>query len=240
MEKHTVEYNGQKLEFILQRKQVKYINLNLKPNMVIAVSANEKVPLDFIKSFVKNKAPWLLRNLNYFRDAQPQNHREKEYVSGESYKYLGKQVRLKVEESKQESVKYCRGFLYLYVKNRDNYFRKKSLLNKWFRTKANACFLESIDRVYAQLRKYGYPKPKLKVRLMKARWGSCVKDKGLILLNFELIKAPKYCIDYVVLHEILHFKFRNHDKNFYDFMTALMPDWTVRKRILDDEVVREL
>lgn len=239
MEKHTIEYNGQKLEFILQRKQVKNINLNLKPNMVIFVSANENVPLEYIKTFVKKKAPWLLRNLNYFKDAQSQNH-EKEYVSGESFKYLGKQVRLKVEESNQENVKYYRGFLYLYVKKRDNYSRKKSLVNKWFRNKANECFLQSIDRVYSPLRKYGYPEPKLMIRLMKTRWGSCVKDKGLILLNFELIKAPKFCIDYVVLHEMLHFKFRNHDKSFYDFMTALMPDWAVRKQILDDEVVRDL
>jgi predicted metal-dependent hydrolase len=80
----------------------------------------------------------------------------------------------------------------------------------------------------------------LMIRTMKARWGSCVKDKGIVLLNYELIKAPKYCIDYVVLHEFLHFKFRNHDRSFYDFMTVFMPDWGIRKQILDDEVVRDL
>lgn len=75
---------------------------------------------------------------------------------------------------------------------------------------------------------------------MKARWGSCIPEKQLILLNSELIKAPKLCIDYVVLHELIHFKYRNHDSNFYDFMTSLMPDWKQRKKILDDQVVREL
>jgi len=75
---------------------------------------------------------------------------------------------------------------------------------------------------------------------MKARWGSCLKEKNIILLNSELIKAPKFCIDYVILHELIHFKYRNHDAEFYDFMTSLMPDWKQRKEILDEEVVRQL
>ena len=75
---------------------------------------------------------------------------------------------------------------------------------------------------------------------MKARWGSCDNGKQNIILNFDLIKAPKYCIDYVVLHELLHFMYKNHNKDFYDFLTALMPDWTYRKEILDEEIIREV
>jgi len=69
---------------------------------------------------------------------------------------------------------------------------------------------------------------------MKARWGSCLRDSQAILLNFELIKAPKYCIDYVVLHELIHFVHKNHDQKFYSFLTSLMPDWKKRKAILDE------
>ena len=75
---------------------------------------------------------------------------------------------------------------------------------------------------------------------MKARWGSCHNKDKTILLNLELIKAPKYCIDYVVLHELIHFKYRNHDKKFYTFLTLLMPDWKRRKEILDEEVIKDL
>jgi predicted metal-dependent hydrolase len=88
--------------------------------------------------------------------------------------------------------------------------------------------------------KYGIKKPEIQIRNMKSRWGSCIKDKNIILLNSELIKAPKFCIDYVVLHELIHFKRRNHDGNFYNFMTSLMPDWKQRKEILDEEIVREV
>ncbi len=240
MEKHTVSYRGQDIEFELYRKDVKHINLNTRPDMTVMVSANDKVPIEYIKEFVKKKAPWIAKNLSYFSDAQSESRSQKEYVSGETFKYLGKQVRLKVETSEQESVKLYKGFIYLQVKDKENYNRKKLLMDKWFREKAEEAFNESLDRVYPLVELHEISRPKIMIRVMKARWGSCVKDKGLILLNYKLIKAPKYCIDYVVLHELLHFKYRNHDNRFFNFMTALMADWKDRKKILDEEVVRGL
>ena len=72
---------------------------------------------------------------------------------------------------------------------------------------------------------------------MKKRWGSCLRSKNRIILNYELIKAPKHCIEYVVLHELVHFIHRNHDQKFYNMLTVLMPDWKQRKAILDEEIV---
>lgn len=235
-----ITYKGQNIEFELIRKNVKNINLNTKPDMTITISANDKVPLDYIKSFVKDKAPWIMKNISYFKDVQPEIHSKKDYVSGESFKYLGKQLRLRVEEGEDEEVKYYRGFLFLSVKKKEDYKRKEFLINKWYREKASIVFEESLDKMYQLIEKYEIKKPEIAIRTMKARWGSCIKDKQIVLLNYELIKAPKYCIDYVVLHELIHFKFRNHDKEFYSFMTALMPDWKKRKEILDEEVVRNL
>ncbi|MDI3478706.1 MAG: hypothetical protein PWQ59_2231 [Thermoanaerobacterium sp.] len=99
---------------------------------------------------------------------------------------------------------------------------------------------ESLDKLYMAIEKYGIKMSDIQIRTMKARWGSCIRDKNIIILNYELIKAPKFCIDYVVLHELIHFKYKNHDSNFYAFLTALMPDWKQRKEILDEEIVREL
>ncbi len=238
---HTITYGGKTIEFKLHRKNVKNINLNVKPDMTIVVSANKHVPLDYVNSFVRDKMPWILKNVSYFKDAQPEYTSKKEYISGETYKYLGKQYRLKVEEvDDMEGVKYYQGFIYLYVRDKKNYPRKERLLSEWFREKSEINFKESLERVYPIIEKYGIRKPDIQIRTMKARWGSCIKDKNIIMLNYELIKAPKFCIDYVVLHELVHFKYRNHDGNFYNFMTSLMADWKQRKEILDEEVVREL
>ncbi|MFW6029356.1 MAG: M48 family metallopeptidase [Halanaerobiales bacterium] len=240
MEKHNISYNNKELEFELQRKDVKNINLNVRPNMTIMVSANNDVPISYIKDFVKEKAPWIFKKINYFKKTQIESNVQKEYISGESFKYLGSQLRLKVKEDLEEKVECSRDYIYLHVKEKDDYKKKETLLNNWFKEQANKSFNESLNKIYPQVEAYEIKKPKINIRTMKARWGSCIRNKNIITLNFELIKASKYCIEYVILHELLHFKYRNHDKNFYNLMTALMPDWKNRKQILDEEVVRSL
>jgi predicted metal-dependent hydrolase len=172
---------------------------------------------------------------------QPFKQSEREYVSGESYKYLGKQYRLRVEiTNEEERVKYYRGFIVLMVRDANNYGRKSKLMDEWYREKALKIFEESLDKQYPLVQKYGVKKPAIDLRVMKARWGSALIDSNTILLNSELIKAPKHCIDYVVLHELIHFQYNDHKDSFYNMLFSLMPDWEKRKAILDDDIVKDL
>lgn len=241
MEKHQIYYSNKRIDFFIERKNVKNINLNIKPDMTIQVSANEKVPLDVIYDFVKSKGAWIVKNVNTFEEVMPYKRSEREYVSGESFRYLGKQYRLRVEKTTdEEMVKYFRGFIYLYVKDLQNFQRKEKLMADWYGEKAQIIFQQSLDKMSESMQKYGVGKPSLDFRTMKARWGSALIEKNTILLNSELIKAPKHCIDYVVLHELIHFKYNDHSDNFYNMLFTLMPDWQKRKAILDEEIVQEL
>lgn len=240
MEKHQIHFGNQPIDFWIERKDVKNVNLNIKHDMTVQVSANEKVPLSFIYDFVKSKGSWILKNVKQFEDVLPHKQSKREYVSGESFKYLGKQYRLRVELSMEEKVKYFRGFIYLQTQNPANFSKKEKLMDAWYKEKAFKIFGESLNKVSALMKKYGVEKPKLEIRVMKARWGSAQIDNNTILINTELIKAPKYCIDYVILHELIHFKYNNHSENFYNMLFTLMPDWEKRKKILDEEIVREL
>ena len=239
MEKHTVAYGDKTIEFFLERKNVKNINLKVKPDFKVVVSANGKVPLEYIEKFVKGKSNWILKNIKYFQETRSENTK-KEFVNGETVRYLGKQYRLRVVEAETEGSKFYQCYIYLYVKDRANYRRKEHLFRQWLREKAKEVFNESLERIYPKMDKYGVDRPDIAIRTMKTRWGSCSRLKQKILLNTELIKAPKSCIDYVILHELVHFKYRNHNKDFYNFLTALMPDWKKRKAILDTEVVLDL
>ncbi|WP_348658515.1 YgjP family zinc-dependent metalloprotease [Heyndrickxia faecalis] len=240
MEKHQIEYANKIIDFVVKRKKVKNVNLNIKPDMTIEVTANDRVPLDFICDFVKTKGAWILKNVKTFQDVQPYRQSEREYVSGETFKYLGKQYRLRVIQEDEEKVKYFRGFIYLYVKDTENVNRKAKLIDEWYREKAQKTFHESLAKMFPLVQKYGVDKPNMDLRSMKARWGSALTEKNTILLNTDLIKAPKYCIDYVVLHELIHFKYNDHSDNFYKMLYSLMPDWEKRKAILDEEVVKDL
>ncbi|MBK0075567.1 SprT family zinc-dependent metalloprotease [Bacillus sp. S56] len=241
MERHQIQYANKIIEFAIQRKSVKNVNLNIKPDMSIEVSAHDRVPLNFIYDFVKSKGSWILRNVKNFESVQSYKQSEREYVSGESFKYLGKQYRLRVQVVvEKETVKYFRGFIYIFVKDANNLNRKTKLLDQWYREKARKAFHESLNKMFPFMQKYGVEKPFIDLRAMKARWGSALIDKNTILLNVELIKAPKYCIDYVILHELIHFKYNDHSEYFYKMLYALMPDWEKRKEILDEEISREL
>ena len=240
MVKHEIVYGKHKIEYILTRKKVSNINLNLKPNLLIEVSANHSVPIEKVHQFVRKKASWILKNKEYFKKSLPEIKFEREYISGETFKYLGRQYRLKVIKSRNECVKCQRGFFNLFVKDKNDINRKAQLLKQWYKDKSINIFNDSLERIYKLIKKYNIKRPKIVMRTMKVRWGSCIENKKTILLNTELIDAPKFCIDYVILHELIHFKHRNHDKKFYNMIDALMPDWKRRKEILDLEVVKNL
>lgn len=240
MDTHEIKYGEYKIIFSIKRKTVKNVNLNIKITGEVIVTAGDEVPLDFIIRFVERKASWIIKQKKYFKDYETEIVAKKELVSGESIKYLGKQYRLKVLGSNEECVKYFRGYIYLYVKDTHNFKRKEAILNNWIDVKCreiiNSCYI----KVYKIIGKYDIPNVQIRIRKMKSRWGSCILEKQIIILNKELIKAPKYCIEYVIMHELIHLIYRNHDNKFYDFLYTLMPDWKERKRILDEEIVMNL
>ena len=115
MEKHQIEYANKIIDFVVKRKNVKNVNLNIKPDMTIEVTANDKVPLDFIFEFVKSKGSWILKNVGHFKEVQPLKQSEQEYVSGETFKYLGKQYRLRVQKAMDEEVGEILSGIHLFV-----------------------------------------------------------------------------------------------------------------------------
>lgn len=240
MIKKEVKYGKRTISYALFRKDVRNINLNLKPNLSVEVSAHKNVPLRTINNFVRRKAPWILKNTEYFMRAQSEKKHPREYINGESYKYLGKQYRLKVFKSSEDSINPDKGYIQLHIRNPENKKQKAKLLKIWYRNKALESFNSSLNRVHKIISKYNVEKPEIAILSMRKRWGSCVGDKKKIILNLDLIHAPKFCIDYVVLHELIHFKYKNHDKKFFDLLNVLMPDWKRRKEILDIEVMKSL
>lgn len=238
-ERHYVMYSDNKIEYEIIRKNVKNINLTVKPDTTVVVSACEAVSIDYIEDFIKERSKWILKNIKYFEDIVSEN-KQKRFVSGESFRYLGKQYRLRVIESETEYVKYYRGYIHIYVNDKNDYITKERLLNKWLYSRCKVIFNKSLDNWYEKLQKYNIDKPTLKVRHMRTMWGSCNIVKGCININAELIKAPKDCIDYVILHELVHLIHNNHSRDFYDFMYVFMPNWQKRKELLDKEFVLEI
>ena len=94
-------------------------------------------------------------------------------------------------------------------------------------------FEEITDQIYPLFKKYGVECPTLRIRNMETRWGTCLAKKGIITLNKRLLEAPRSCIEYVVMHEMCHFIHANHSRQFYEFLTMMMPDWKDRRDVLN-------
>ena len=212
------------------KKDVKNITLKVRPNGEAILTAPNSASDEHIKFIIQKRAKWIAQKRAFFASFKmPQ----KEYVSGEDFRYLGRSYRLKVVQSKEERIKLQRGYLELFVKDKSDLKRKENLVYEWYCEKATLYFfniLQEFNKIVKQDIK------SVKIRQMKTRWGSCNPYKSYINLNIELIKKPKACIEYVVFHELAHLLYPDHSKKFYDYLTLYMPDWQKRKEILDRAV----
>lgn len=227
------------VEVIIEHKSVKKIRLKVFPNGVIKLSAPLGVPEAYIDDFLTSNTPWIEKSLHYFKETEATEFEESVF-SGASTRILGRQVRIIVNEAKKRIIEQKEDYIYIQSPVAGDQQALLRQFERWWLSQSKSYFLAVIDRLYPIIGKHGIRKPTLQVRKMKTLWGSCSRRHHKINLNYYLYKGSPPCIDYVVLHELAHFIYPKHNKDFYDFLTVHMPDWQERKRILDYEVVKGL
>lgn len=222
------------ISYVLTRKQVKYINLRIKSNGEIAVSAHRWVPAAYVDKFVESKAPFILEALERVEKRREETgDRPHNYETGEIFRLLGCDYTLVVEEAGLEEIFFRGDSLVLWTKWPDHYPHKKNMMEKWMRFFTRKTFSEIIDWAYPQFVPYGAPYPVWTVRTMTSRWGSCQPQTGKITLNSKLIFYPKEAIEYVVVHEFAHFAHPDHSRAFWALVAEIMPDYKERKKLLN-------
>ena len=233
----TVSSDDRPLEYILERKQVKNLNLRIRKDCSVHVSANPEVSVQEVDLFVISKIDFIRSAQKKFEQIAEYTPAPKQFISGESFYVLGRELRLKVEKADEEQVYSDGVYLFLLTKDTDDFNRKRRLTIKYFDDQCKKTFEEVIRKTYPIFGKYGVPFPELKIRSMETRWGSCIPWKGIITLNKKLLQAPMNCIEYVVMHEFCHFIHPDHSKRFYALLAMLMPDWKERKTALEKTAV---
>lgn len=225
--------DGREIVFCLERKPVKNLNLRIRRDGRVFVSADRAVPREEIARFVQDKSKRVLAAIGRFAEAARVNPRPKKYVSGETFFIQGRGLRLKVSRAEKDAIATDGVYIFLSVKNPGDFGAKSRIVRRFLDRQCTTVFGEVMDGLYPVVRKYGVERPVLKIRSLKTRWGSCLFQKGVVTLNRRLLAAPRCCIEYVVLHELCHFIHPNHSPKFYAFLSALMPDWKSRKRLLE-------
>jgi predicted metal-dependent hydrolase len=174
-----------------------------------------------------------LRALKKFKDKNRETVSENKFVNGETVKFLGRNLRLKIKNASRSKVESDESYVTLYVKDVQDADLKKRVLETWLRKKCKDEITAICKKVYPQVKKYGVAFPEIQLREMVSRWGSCSPKKGFMIFNTALIAMPVSCIEYVVTHEFTHFLYPNHSKKFYQQLATFMPDWEERKKRLE-------
>lgn len=224
----SIQFGSRIIDFRLVYSDRKSLGITVRPDMEVLVKAPTGTTIEIIKEKIGKKVPWIIKQQSFFLSFQPKTT-ERKYITGETHLYLGRQYRLQVKIGKEESVKLKGKFIEVTATSKS---RVQSLLHDWYlhqaRTKFNVIASPLIDK----FKKYKVEPSSIVLREMPTRWGSCT-PKGKIILNPELIKASKGCIEYVIIHELCHLIHHDHSQKFLDLQAKEMKDWEKWKTKLE-------
>lgn len=225
--RETIRYE---VRFLATRQT---LGIEVHPDQRVVVRAPVGCAEDLIAERVRKRVSWISRQIADFQRYSPRTP-QRQYVSGETHLYLGRQYRLKVRAGEPASVRMSRGQLVVTLPGKADSEQVKAMLYRWYLDHARVVFSEVLDAFLPRLK--GYQRPRLKVRVMQSRWGS-LSQVGTMTLNANLVRAPRACIEYVVAHELCHLKHRDHDAHFFRMLGRIMPDWNKRKQRLETALI---
>lgn len=220
------------LDIHLTRKDIKNLHISvMPPDGQVRVSAPDAMTNTAIRMAVIHRIPWIRRQQAAFAKQERQSTRE--MVNGETHYLWGRRYRLEVielDDLKSQTVKLKSGKLILTVNKGLSDEVKIKLLSEYYRGRLKARAPDLIDK---WSKKTDVTINSWQIQKMKTKWGSCNIESGNIRLNLDLAKKPLPCLEYIILHELLHFKERQHNDRFKALLDIYMPDWRSRRDLLN-------
>jgi len=231
---HRIRYGDQIIRFSLRvqpERRAKRLSIHVEPDGRVLVDAPTGVSQATMLAAVQKRSRWISQHVEAARKRRA-DLLPREYVSGESLLYLGRRYRLKVvvvPHSRAET-RMRGGFVVVTVPDRSAQ-QVREALEAWYRVRAREVFAQRLVAVATPLR-WVRQLPPTRLQFMTVQWGSC-SPAGRLTLNPWLVKAPRECIDYVLLHELSHLLHHNHSPKFYRALDRNMPTWRAVKAKLD-------
>ena len=229
-----VQFGTRIIPFTIHFAERRSMGLQVHPDSSVHAIAPIDTPVEDIIKKVRLKAGWILKQQEHFASFLPLTPPRK-FVNGETHRYLGRQYKLRKVLADHTQVKLYRGQMEVHVLE-DTTEAIEQVLRDWHKAKAREVFEGLLTEIIYKTPRFHAKHLTLHIKTMQTRWGSC-SPSGRITLNTELIKAPKACIEYVIIHELCHLIHPNHNKKFYRLLTTLMPDWDKWKDRLERSMV---
>ena len=217
------------------KKDIKNVHLSVyPPSGRVRISAPSRMSLDTIRVFAISKLDWIKQQQKKLREQERETPRE--YLDRESHNVWGKRHLLKViENNSAPKVDQKRNILILQIRPGSSEERKQAALEEWYREQLKAAVLPLIAKWESLL---GVKVKRFFAQRMKTKWGSCSHGAGSIRLNTELAKKPPECLEYIVVHEMLHLLEPTHNSRFIALMDQFVPKWQFQRQELNRLPVR--
>lgn len=223
------------LEVEVVKKDIKNIHLGVYPPIgKVRLSAPTSSNDEKIRLFIVSKLPWIRKNQRKFKDKERLTHpnftsRESHYISGRRYL-----LEVDVNERNKNQVILGKNKINLNLKELYTIEKRQEIFESWLRKNLRS-------RIEPVLQKWenrmGLFCSEWNIKKMKTKWGSCNKDAKRLWFNLELMKVDDACLEYVIVHELAHFKHKHHNKDFFNALSNFIPDWEYRKSILNQTLL---
>ena len=215
------------LGYEVERKKVKNINLRIRPDLSVYISAPINIDKYYIEQFILSKKDWIDKNIKKINEYS-KNKLEEDYTDGSKIKFLGKFYNLEVKLSGFDKIIFKDNKFILYTLNDDFEYKKKIIYTFYF-NEANKIFNDRIEK-WKSIMKEDFKR--LIIKQIKGKWGYCNCVNSIIALNIDLIKRSLFEIDYVCVHELAHLKHPNHSTNFYRHVELYMKNYKEAEKLL--------
>ena len=217
------------------RRDIKNVHLSVHPPTGrVRVSAPRRMTLNTVRVFAISKLPWIRRQQKKLREQERESPRE--FIERESHFVWGRRYLLKlVEVDRAPSVELSHSNMVISVRPKTDRSRREGVVEEWLRGQMR-------EAVPPLIRKWervmGVSVETFFIQRMKTKWGSCNPAKATIRLNTDLAKKPRECLEYIVVHEMVHLLEPTHNARFVDLMDRLMPQWRFYRQRLNQLPMR--
>lgn len=221
----------------IERKQMKKVRLRIYPSGDVKISAPVGVSYEWINQYVNSKKEWINKKIAEFK--QTNGVEAVDIISnGTTIKLFGKDYYSVIRESRERIINIDENTINIQAPKIMYQRAISSQIEFWLKNQLSQQINFYLDKLYPIIKKHGVRMPNFNIRKMKTLWGSCNAQKTHLTFNYYLYQAQPRLIEYVVLHELIHFIHKTHSKDFYSLLSLYMPDWQERKHYLDHEVMQ--
>ena len=217
----SIVLRGRRVDYELERRCVRRVNLRIRPDGSLAVSAPLLTPTLAVEALLLSRQDWILEKLRLLETRREQD--------GYAVWLWGERLQLRLEQGGRHSLSRSGDTLILRLKDPSDAEEKRRALEAWQKKLCAERVTALCEQYYPFFKLRGLDFPALSFRRLRSRWGSCRPQKGALSFNTRLCELPPDCTDYVVVHELAHFRQPNHSAAFYAEVARVLPDWKARR-----------